>query len=132
MSAFSVVRVSFASFDATIRSKAFLDSAWINALSSCGGAMTKQAFSNWLLDLVLPPEVSRASISSAEEQFRMAESEGALNLMVSTRESESISTGLACLPNPCKPMTLFSGRRRVPPKSFKLWMKMTFPSSLDH
>ena len=46
--------------------------------------MTKEAFSNWLLDLVFPFEASRASNSSTEEQFRMAESEGACNLVVWT------------------------------------------------
>ena len=75
---------SFASFDATIRSAAFLESASIKALSSWRGTITKDAFSNWDLDLVLPPWVSRASNSSMEEQLRMAESEGALNLTGST------------------------------------------------
>ena len=57
--------------------------------------MPKEAFSNGLFDLVLPPETSRAFSSSSEEQFLMAVSEGALNLVVWTRESRSISIGLA-------------------------------------
>ena len=77
--------------------------------------MTKGAFSN-CFDLV-PPPATNASTCSSEVQLRMAESEGVAKLAGVTRESMSILTGLEKFESPVRPMTLLSGRLRVPPKS---------------
>ena len=79
--------------------------------------MTKRAFSN-SFDLV-PPHVNtfKASTCSSDLQFRMVESEGVMNFAGITRKSMSISTGLEKFESPVRPMTLLSGRLRVPPKS---------------
>ena len=78
--------------------------------------MTKGVFSN-SFDLVPPHVTSKALTCSSDLQFRMVESEGVMNFAGITRELMSISTGLEKFESPVRPMTLLSGRLRVPPKS---------------